>query len=261
MKRISVVFFIIFVSFNLIKAQQAGLALYAVPNFAIVKYKDFNTFASGYNQVNGSNLKLPKLAVGFTTGLDAYYGFFYFGLNYNKLSISPTPIVLSDYSERHIEINSKSWVANIGWNIGRGAYSLSPYMICGMDYLDFDTYIQYFGEYKSYGNYKLDGTYSGTNMLLGFGLKVNYFYKIFFGSIGISQIYSVLPTASIHDFGAKGEPDFGGGYTDIGTDWASYSTSHTWDYAGKYMSSAHNQFVMQLTVGIFIGGVNNKSDD
>ena len=258
MKKFIISFILFLVVFSAAKAQQAGLSIYAIPTFTNVKYTDFNTFATGYNTVNNSNLALPKWGVGFATGMDFYYSFFYFGLNYNSLNLNANPIALSDFSDRHFDLKLKSYIANIGWNIGRGSFGINPYMICGMNYLDLDAYITYFDKYKSYGNYKIDGTYSGTNMLFGFGFKVNYFYKIFFASLGFSKIYSVFPTASIHDFGAKGDITAGGGYTDIGTDWATYTSGNSWDYTGKFMSSSNKQFMIQLTAGIFLGQINNK---
>ncbi len=253
MKKILIFLAIVTVASHASLGQQAGLTVYAIPTLTNVKYADFNTFADGYNAVNGTNLELPKFGIGFSTGAEVYYDFFYFGFNYNKLTLSPDPITISNFSKRNFDLKLTSYISNVGWNIGFKAFSVTPYMICGMNYVDLDTYITYFEDYKSYGNYKLDGTYSGTNILYGFGLKANYFYKIFFASVGFSRMYSIFPTASIHDFGAKGDPVLGGGYTDIGTDWATYTSGNSWDYTGKFMSSANKQFMFQLTAGIFIG--------
>lgn len=257
MKKISISILLFFAIFNIANAQQMGITLFAAPTVNIVKYNDFNTFAEGYNKVNNSDLSLPKMGVGFSTGAEFYYDFFYFAFYYNKLNLSTKPIVLSDFSERNIDLGMKSYISNIGFNFGKGPFSVSPFAICGINDVDLDAYVNYFGDYKTYGNYKLDGVYSGRNMLFGFGLKANFFYKMAFASLGFSKTYSVFPTASIHDFGEKGDPVFGGGYTDIGTDWATYSSGNSWEYTGKYMSSANKQFIIQLTVGLFIGEAND----
>jgi hypothetical protein len=258
MKKIILSAIIIITACSGLNAQQAGIALYAAPAFTKVKYNDFNTFADSYNTVNGYNLKgFSKMSTGFSTGADAYYNIFYWGLYYNRLNKSADPVKLDAISERQFDLRLRSWIANIGWNMGRGPISFSPYIAMGMNYLDLDAYINYYGKYKSYGNYKLDGTYSGTNMLVGFGLKANFFFNIFYASLGITKLYSAFPTASIHDFGSKGDPVTGGGYTDIGTDWATYTTGNSWDYTGKYVSSSNKQFIIQLSAGIFIGKTGN----
>jgi len=258
MKKLFFTAIIILSACTMLNAQQAGVAIFAAPAFTKVKYNDFNTFAESYNTVNGYSLKgFSKMSIGFLTGADLFIGPGYFGLYYNKLNESADPVALNDISERQFDLKLRSWWANIGANIGRGPISLSPYVVCGMNYLDLDAYINYYDKYKSYGNYKLDGTYSGTNMLFGFGLKANVFYKIFFASVGFSKLYSVFPTASIHDFGSKGDPVYGGGYTDIATDWATFTSGNSWDYTGKYMSSSNKQFIIQLSAGIFIGRTGN----
>lgn len=238
-------------------AQQMGVSLFAGPTVNIVKYNDFNTFAESYNDVNGYDLKLSKVGTGFSTGGDLFYDFFYFGFYYNKLNISSNSVRINDFSNRKFDIGLTSYNSNIGFNFGNGPISISPYVVLGINDVDLDAYVEYFRKYKTYGNYKLDGTYSGRNILVGFGAKVNLFYKIFFASLSLTKTYSVMPTAAIHDFGKKGDPVLGGGYTEIATDWDTFTSVNSWDYSGKYISSSNKQFIIQLSLGIFIGDSNN----
>ncbi len=257
MKKIKIVFIICFAFTMNIKAQQVGVSLYTGPTINIVKYNDFNTFAKSYNDLNGYDLKLSKVGIGLSTGGDILYNGFYYGFYYNKLNISSNSVRINDFSNRKFDIGLTSYNSNIGFNFGEGPFSISPYVVIGINDVDLDAYVEYFRKYKTYGNYKLDGTYSGRNILVGFGAKVNLFYKIFFASLSLTKTYSIMPTAAIHDFGAKGDPVLGGGYTEIATDWAAFNSVNSWDYTGKYMSSSNKQFIIQLSLGLFLGNTND----
>lgn len=237
--------------FEVVNAQIL-VSAYVLPGITNVKYKDFNTFAESYNKVNNSNIKLEKTKVGLSYGIDAYYKFLYLGFNYNQQTLTTNASPINNFSSRQFDLDLRSYLFNIGWFMGTERLMVCPYLVCGKNAMDLDAYVNYFGNYKTYGNDKLDGTYSGSNMLIGYGIKVNYIYKIFFASFGFSQAFSAFPTASIHDFGLKGDPLYGG-YSDIGMDWETYTSGHSWDYTGKYVSSSIRQTFFQLGVGFFIG--------
>lgn len=252
--------FLIFTSLFMVVNAQILVSAYALPGITNVKYKDFNTFAESYNKVNDANIKLSRNTFNVSSGVDICYKFFCFGFNYNKSTVSSNASPINNFSSRQFDVDLKSYLFNIGVNYGAdgwgGAYSFTPYMLCGLNYLDLDAYTNYFDGFKTYGNHKLDGTYSGTNMLFGYGIKVSYFYKIFYASLGFSQAFSLFPTASVHDFGSKGDA-LNGGYSDIGIDWAAYTSGNSWDYTGKYVSSSIRQTFFQLGVGLFFGKLTN----
>ncbi len=231
-----------------LNAQQAGIAIYGAPTLAKIKYADFNTFADSYNSYNGYDLHgFDKMKVNLTYGVDIFVKFMYFGLYYNKFSASSNAIKVSANTDRHFDLSSKSYMTNIGWNIGKGPISISPFMPLGLNRTFLDVYMKYFGQDKYYGSYKLDGNYTGLSGKFGFGLKVNFFLKPFFASLGFSKVYTIFGASEMDDFGTKN------GYSSIATDWSTYQSVNSWDYTGKFMSSNHRDFNLFLNLGLFIG--------
>ncbi|MDD3876168.1 MAG: hypothetical protein PHT69_06075 [Bacteroidales bacterium] len=249
MKKICILSLLLFIVAFSAKAQPIGLSFYGGPSYSFIKYKDFNTFAESYNGLNSSNLKLPGSGLGYMYGGDLLYEMFHFGFYFNKLTVSTDPVKLTDFSARQFDLRLNNYISNIGFTFGESPLSFSTFVVCGINSLDLDAYINYFGKYKSYGNYLLDGTFSGMNMLIGLGFKVNFTYAPLYASIGFSQAYSVLPTASISDLSKPND----NGYTEIGLDWSSFTSGNSWDYQGAYMSSSNRQSIIQFSLGLFLG--------
>ena len=259
MKRIILSTIIAITICSTLQAQRIGLALFAAPSFTKVKYNDFNTFAESYNAVNGFDLQgFTKMKANFSYGGDIYVGPIYWGLYYNRFKELTTPVKIDAYCERQFNLRLHSIIANIGGNIGEGPFIISPYVACGWTSLFLDAYMNYFdGDRRYYGNYKLDGTYRGNHMSIGFGLKTTYLLKPFYVSLGFTKLYSAWVGPFIHDFGEKGNPVLGGGYTELGTDWATFTSNGSYNYKGEYMTSSVKQFTIQLSAGIFLGNPEN----
>lgn len=252
MKKIYLLAFLLFVTYTSLNAQQMGVAIYGAPTLTKIKYNDFNTFADSYNTYNGYNLQgFDKMKVTMTYGADIFVKFMYFGLYYNKFSASSNAVQVSANTERHFDLVSKSYMTNVGWNLGKGPISISPYMPIGLNRTFLDVYMKYNGADKYYGNYKLDGYYTGLSGRFGFGLKLNFFLKPFFASLGFSKIYTIFGAGEMMDFGTKS------GYDSIATDWGTYQSGNSWDYTGNFMSSNHKDFTIQLSLGAFIGSTGN----
>lgn len=241
-------------------SQDIGFTLNGGPMFVWTKYKTFNTFVDSYNEVNGAELKgfnNPKSA--FYKGGDLYFnglgsGNFgmFIGMGYSNITMSTDPIVINAVTKRHFDLRLRDYLFNAGWIIGAHGSGICPYITIGLNDMDIDAYMMYFDKYKSYGTYGLDGTYSSFNMLFGFGIKANIAISPAYLSIGVSKLYTVMPNPWMWDWESIDKTDHGG-WDMIGTDWASYTSNPTYDYTGEYVTPAHKQLLVQLSLGFYLG--------
>ena len=255
MRNIFLVIIINVLFFINVFAQDARISIFGSPVWNFIKYKEFHTFANSYNALNNTNLKgFSKPLIGYSTGLDLYIDKFYLGFLYYKTKGTNEAIQISDIAERQFRLRSRNIGVNFGLNLSEEKYSIIPYASVNISNVTFlDAYLLYKDEYKFYGSSPLDGTYRGYGCHGGLGIKCNlYFLSPLFVSLSATKLWPFLTGMHLSDWDQQ---KLKNGYSEIGLDWGSFVKDRLKysDDNGKYLSSKHGEFYIQLSIGFVFG--------
>lgn len=247
MKKIFLSILILITAFSSIRAQYS---LFATVNAkaGTLRGSSFKRFAESYNIANPDNetkLKNFGLAYGYSITGDLFFNdaSLYMGYYQHRL-MANTDSKINNYYSRVFHMIQKSYGGDFGFGKSEDGQAFAVFMGIYFATSNLKAGLTYRDGYTSYGS---DAILNGIFYSYSFSGSLGAKYIACAGPIGISAAIRWSPL-----FGASEYFDFGRDANQIGEDWKAYISVASYDYTGKYLTSAAQTFTIDLGLAIHI---------
>lgn len=240
---------ILFIATALISAR-AQFSLFATVNAkaGILKGTSFKRFADSYNIANPDNetkLKNFGLAYGYSITGDMFFNdaSLYMGY-YQHRMMANTESKINKYYTRVFHVVQKSYGGDFGFGASEDGQAFAVFMGIYFATSNLKSGLTYRDGYTSYGS---DAILNGIFHSFSFSGSLGAKYIACSGPIGVSAAIRWSPL-----FGASEYFDFGRDANQIGEDWKAYTSVPSYNYSGKFLTSAAQSFSIDLGLAIHI---------
>lgn len=227
---------------------RAQYSLFATVNAkaGILQGTSFKRFADSYNLTNPDNetkLKNFGLAYGYSITGDLFFddASIYMGYYQHRL-MANTDSKINKYYTRVFNMVQKSYGGDFGFGKSEDGQAFAVFMGIYFATSNLKAGLTYRDGYTSYGS---DAILNGIFHSFAFSGSLGAKYIACAGPIGISAAIRWSPL-----FGASEYYDFGRDANQIGEDWKAYTAVASYNYSGKYLTSAAQSFTIDLGLAI-----------